>query len=193
MDRERGERFGVIGGFVMNINLRKSSNRKEERLASKADCMGKAGRAVRRKLKSQDGESIAEVLITALVVALGALLLVAMVVAARNIIQKSERTYNTYLNGRNTEEALDNSDHNGDNSPVESGVAFTLDDQSGSTLVLNITAVTDGTTANAVALPQSGIVLSETGSDPLTFHVVEENGEMKFVTYEPKSGTDSGS
>lgn len=149
-------------------------------------------KTIERKLRSENGESIAEVLITALVVALGALLLVAMVVASRNIIQKSERAYNTYLNGRNTEETLEEG-HN-ENRPADSETTFSVEKEDKS-LTLEISV--DTTKDNAVRLDSSlkfkGTTQSEkesadqstADSNSVVFHVVKENGKTVFVSYDP--------
>lgn len=61
------------------------------------------------KIKSKKGESLSETLVAMLVVALGSILLVTMVIAARNIIQKSEDAYNHFIAQHNALESRDTS------------------------------------------------------------------------------------
>lgn len=53
------------------------------------------------KLHSNRGESLSETLIAMLIVALGSILLVSMVIAARNIIQRSDEAYDAYISTNN--------------------------------------------------------------------------------------------
>lgn len=57
--------------------------------------------SLNNKLKSTSGESIAEVLIAMLVVALGSVLFASMVMASRDIVQKSEEAYHEYIEAHN--------------------------------------------------------------------------------------------
>lgn len=139
---------------------------------------------LKKKLKSKSGESIAEVLITALVVALGALLLVVMVVASRNIIQKSEKAYNTYLNERNTMEAQDDADHTTDNQPADDSKEYKLVSKNAGRLQLKITE--NGNT-QAVNIP-SGITMD--GADPDSSGVPAEN-TIFFYAVQEDSGADA--
>lgn len=54
-----------------------------------------------RKLSSESGESIGEVLAATIVVALGSILLATMVSSSKNIITKSEKAYDKYIAQRN--------------------------------------------------------------------------------------------
>ena len=61
---------------------------------------------ISRKIRSERGESIAEVLIAVLVVAFAAIILVSMVMAARNIIEKSEEMYKEEMAEHNSMEMI---------------------------------------------------------------------------------------
>ena len=61
----------------------------------------KLSERVLNKIKSTSGESISEVLISMLIVALGSIMFATMVMASKNLIQKSDKTYSDYVNKRN--------------------------------------------------------------------------------------------
>lgn len=54
-----------------------------------------------RKLRSENGESIAEVLVATLVVALGSVLFAGMVSASEKIVRNSDTAYDKYLSDHN--------------------------------------------------------------------------------------------
>lgn len=54
-----------------------------------------------RKLKSQNGESIAEVLVATLIAALATVMFASMVTASDNLIRKSDDAYKEYLQDYN--------------------------------------------------------------------------------------------
>lgn len=55
-----------------------------------------------RKLKSQNGESIGEVLVASLIVALGSVMFASMVSASDKLITRSEKAYKDYLEDHNS-------------------------------------------------------------------------------------------
>ncbi|NLC74607.1 MAG: hypothetical protein GX685_05155, partial [Clostridiales bacterium] len=61
----------------------------------------KLSERVLNKIKSTSGESISEVLISMLIVALGSIMFATMVMASKNLIQKSDKTYSDYVNKSN--------------------------------------------------------------------------------------------
>ena len=61
-----------------------------------------------RKLRSEKGESIAEVLVATLVVALGSVLFAGMVSASEKIVRNSDTAYDNYLNDHNAIEDYEN-------------------------------------------------------------------------------------
>ncbi|MDD4526167.1 MAG: hypothetical protein PHX95_10065 [Lachnospiraceae bacterium] len=61
----------------------------------------KLSERVLNKLRSTSGESISEVLISMLIVALGSIMFATMVMASKNLIQKSDTAYSDYVNKRN--------------------------------------------------------------------------------------------
>ncbi len=82
-------------------------------------------------LLSQKGETLAEALVAMLVVAFGAIILAGMVMAASNVIKRSEKSYNEYLDRRNYIETRGKDrTHNAD-----SEQNFGIDDRSTDTLV----------------------------------------------------------
>ena len=82
-------------------------------------------------LLSQSGETLAEALVAMLVVAFGAIILAGMVMAASNVINRSEKSYNEYLDRRNYIETRGKDQtHNAD-----SQQSFGIDDQTTDTLV----------------------------------------------------------
>lgn len=60
---------------------------------------------LKRKLSSTCGESITEVLISGLVIALGILMAVTMIVAATNIVRKASTSWSDYYTARNKVES----------------------------------------------------------------------------------------
>mgnify|MGYP003589568570 CR=1 FL=1 len=58
-----------------------------------------------KKLKSQSGESISEVLIASLVVSLAFVMVLSLIMASQKIIQKTDTTMESYYNARNAFEA----------------------------------------------------------------------------------------
>lgn len=62
---------------------------------------------IRNKLHSSSGESISEVLVAMLVIALGIVMLVSMISASGNIIRRSEQAYADYIKRFNAMEAQD--------------------------------------------------------------------------------------
>ncbi|MDD6257860.1 MAG: hypothetical protein PUA69_01150 [Erysipelotrichaceae bacterium] len=62
-----------------------------------------------RKLRSENGESIAEVLVATLVVALGSVLFVGMVSASEKIVRNSDTAYDKYLSDHNAIEDYEHS------------------------------------------------------------------------------------
>ena len=56
---------------------------------------------IRRKLASQSGESIAEVLVSSLIVVLALLLFASLVIASRNLLKKSKESYTNYMTVQN--------------------------------------------------------------------------------------------
>ncbi len=63
--------------------------------------------ALYRKLSSNRGESIAEVLIAALVIALGMILLISMINVSFRILNKEEKSYKDFIEEKNAFEKLD--------------------------------------------------------------------------------------
>ena len=61
----------------------------------------KLSERVLNKLRSTSGESISEVLISMLIVALGSIMFATMAMASKNLIQKSDTVYSDYVNKRN--------------------------------------------------------------------------------------------
>lgn len=59
-----------------------------------------------RKLKSQNGESIGEVLVASLIVALGSVMFASMVSASERLITRSEKAYQEYLKDHNSIEEI---------------------------------------------------------------------------------------
>lgn len=55
-----------------------------------------------RKLKSQNGESIGEVLVATLIVALGSVMFASMVSTSERLIQRSDSAYKEYLEDYNS-------------------------------------------------------------------------------------------
>lgn len=55
-----------------------------------------------RKLKSRNGESIAEVLVATLIAALATVMFASMVTASENMVRKSDKAYNDYVKDRRT-------------------------------------------------------------------------------------------
>ncbi|MDD6451383.1 MAG: hypothetical protein PUF56_05555, partial [Lachnospiraceae bacterium] len=65
----------------------------------------KAGHPLLSKLRSEHGESLGEVLVAVLVVALGSLLFASMLTASIRIVSKGEKTYHQNMNVKNQLEA----------------------------------------------------------------------------------------
>lgn len=55
-----------------------------------------------RKLKSRNGESIAEVLVATLIAALATVMFASMVTASENMVRKSDTAYDNYVKDRRT-------------------------------------------------------------------------------------------
>lgn len=70
-----------------------------------------------RKLRSENGESIAEVLVATLVVALGTVLFAGMISASEKIVRNSDTAYDKYLSDRN---AIENYEHSSEDSESSS-------------------------------------------------------------------------
>lgn len=62
---------------------------------------------IQAKLRSSSGESISEVLVAMLVIALGIVMLVSMISASGNMIRRSEKVYADYMEQFNAMEAQD--------------------------------------------------------------------------------------
>lgn len=71
-----------------------------------------------RKLRSENGESIAEVLVATLVVALGSVLFVGMVSASEKIVRNSDTAYDKYLSDHNAIEDYEHSPGGSESSSV---------------------------------------------------------------------------
>ncbi len=56
---------------------------------------------LKRKLQSKKGESITEVLVSALVIALGAMMLASMVTSSMRLVQRSDTAYQRYMDEQN--------------------------------------------------------------------------------------------
>lgn len=132
---------------------------------------------VMRKFRSGSGESIAEVLVAALVVALGALLLVTMVLAATRIIRNSEKAYNEYLDERNVVES-GNSEFSPKNvTDEEAGTGITIDKDSKD---VSLKAEVSGALANPKN-PNFDTNLN----NAVTITGYKKDGTIQFVTLEP--------
>lgn len=85
----------------------------------------KAGHPLLSKLRSEHGESLGEVLVAVLVVALGSLLFASMLTASIRIVSKGEKTYHQNMNVKNQLEAYQKGNSGtsstGSTSPVETG------------------------------------------------------------------------
>lgn len=69
--------------------------------------------SIKKKISSKKGESIAEVLIAMLIVALGAILLASMVIGSRNLITKSEEAYTEQMTEKNVLEDMSGNSSSG--------------------------------------------------------------------------------
>ncbi len=58
-------------------------------------------KTIKKKLQSSSGESIAEVLVAALVVSLGSILLISMVNASFNLLTAQEKKYREFISKKN--------------------------------------------------------------------------------------------
>lgn len=117
-------------------------------------------RAASAKLASRKGESLSETLVAMLVVALGSILLVTMVIAARNIIQKSEEAYDTFIAQHNALEGRKNAE------AKESGtVTAEVETSDDVTVSLKDTSETGTTLLNGETLSESVTMYTTDGSD----------------------------
>ena len=81
--------------------------------------------AIKRKLSSENGESITEVLVASLVIAFGSIILATMVMASTRIIKKSIDAYDKYISIHNAVEMLDQNGKIGYLSIGEDGMTIT--------------------------------------------------------------------
>lgn len=83
------------------------------------------GQHLLSKLRSEHGESLGEVLVAVLVVALGSLLFASMLTASIRIVSKGKKTYHQNMNVKNQLEAYQKdssgTSSTGSTSPVETG------------------------------------------------------------------------
>lgn len=127
-----------------------------------------------RKLKSENGESIGEVLVAMLVVSLGSILFASMVTASQRLVTRSNKAYQSYVTSRNQMES-----ESGNTISTESSSVSIKEDPTSSSTTNNRNVCQ----INAQAKEGVRVYINKGAQDGVT---------QKFI-YETESDTDSQS